>query len=561
MKHFRSTNWRGILALAGSSYSSSLGYWSVALALVAASSTLLLGFAVNGVTLWMAALANLVATVVALAGVVLWDQIRARVWDTSLAPFWLVLLIGTALGFARAAVLYLLLVPASDIPRTGAMFVQLVTPATFQLAWLMPALGVVGALIEKWDAARTELIRQRTAQRVLGQREQGAAVPEQVAAVLVAAREQLRQCPDDQLAHTLEQLADRDVRELSHRLWDGSDADIPAFRIGSLLVLVVRHHRFPALVIGLVSVLPLIFVQAFWVGFADAWWRGLIQAGLMVLCYGIGARIPTRKTWSGALVFVATVVGTPVLVVAISVATFPGIAGYPLQGATWSFVGTTALTTLVCCAVVEGRALSREIRDGFAAVADTQVQQAVGERVQLVLQREAARIVHGRVQGSLRALSAHARAGANPADVRRQAQELLERAEQEVSFGVLESAGSAAQLLDELVARWRGVVAVVGQLDGELGSDAELRILDEVLDEAISNAHRHGGAEQVWVALVVGPRHIVCEVRDDGRSGEAGTAGLGAAFFDAVTGGQWSRSVGVGGSLLRLELPRTTSTV
>ena len=99
--------------------------------------------------------------------------------------------------------------------------------------------------------------------------------------------------------------------------------------------------------------------------------------------------------------------------------------------------------------------------------------------------------------------------------------------------------------------------------DGRLPHDLEAGIY-RVVQEALNNALKHSGAEQVTVSLRIGPEQVALEVADDGigfdsQAAQAG-GGLGLrGMYEraAELGGKLSLQSGPGqGTRLRLEVPK-----
>lgn len=86
-------------------------------------------------------------------------------------------------------------------------------------------------------------------------------------------------------------------------------------------------------------------------------------------------------------------------------------------------------------------------------------------------------------------------------------------------------------------------------LDGLGGPESEA--VAEIVEEALCNAIRHGGARSIAVGIIpitVGKGCSVhVEVVDDGRGLVAGPSGLGSAYLDEACAGNWTRQTGDGG--------------
>jgi hypothetical protein len=99
--------------------------------------------------------------------------------------------------------------------------------------------------------------------------------------------------------------------------------------------------------------------------------------------------------------------------------------------------------------------------------------------------------------------------------------------------------------LADLQARWAGLLDVRVELDvaGPLGARSEDLIVG-IVSEALTNARRHGMAQEVDVRVVglrEGGSGVRVQVDDDGIGPRKGSAGIGSAHLDAVAPGAWSR--------------------
>lgn len=95
--------------------------------------------------------------------------------------------------------------------------------------------------------------------------------------------------------------------------------------------------------------------------------------------------------------------------------------------------------------------------------------------------------------------------------------------------------------LSELATKWEGIVSIQSEVNvvREVTSSTVNSTVN-VIQEAISNASRHGLAQHVFVQVSESTHKLLIDVRDDGIGPRLGPRGLGSSFFDEV--GQWSLS-------------------
>ena len=76
-----------------------------------------------------------------------------------------------------------------------------------------------------------------------------------------------------------------------------------------------------------------------------------------------------------------------------------------------------------------------------------------------------------------------------------------------------------------------------------------------VAEEAITNANRHGLAQNVSIEVKRDGASLIVTVADDGMGLRVGEPGLGSALFDEVSQGNWKLQPQLdGGSLLTVHI-------
>jgi anti-sigma regulatory factor (Ser/Thr protein kinase) len=92
-----------------------------------------------------------------------------------------------------------------------------------------------------------------------------------------------------------------------------------------------------------------------------------------------------------------------------------------------------------------------------------------------------------------------------------------------------------------------------------MGSEVNVSIVDtrnivHVVEEAFSNALRHGLATEATILLNSTPSEISLDVIDNGVGPRAGDPGLGSSLFNSIAGSNWSLSRGPEGIGAKLNL-------
>jgi len=184
----------------------------------------------------------------------------------------------------------------------------------------------------------------------------------------------------------------------------------------------------------------------------------------------------------------------------------------------------------------------------------------------LMLNRELANFLHGNLQNRL--LSAALRLDKNqdnPDNLMRElraVEQLLDAAI--VDYEQVNNLGLADQLA-EIANRWAGFVSVKLDLQAEVNDPNEIKRLNQLVNEAVSNAVRHGLAGNVLASVTrasaasasgVAGGKLILTVTDDGLGPRDGGSGLGLQLYESLAGKDWSLNPGAdGGSVLTLTLP------
>jgi Signal transduction histidine kinase len=157
--------------------------------------------------------------------------------------------------------------------------------------------------------------------------------------------------------------------------------------------------------------------------------------------------------------------------------------------------------------------------------------------------KELANQLHGEVQSRLMSLVLRQEAGQTidrvvAIEELSQISKLLEQGTPEVS--------SLEQSVQKTVNKWQGFAKItVTQLE----TNKDPVVVAEIIDEAVSNAFRHGKANKVTVSLKDNQLTVI----DNGIGPTKGKPGIGSQLLDSASR-EWELTPGVdGGSLLRVK--------
>jgi hypothetical protein len=114
--------------------------------------------------------------------------------------------------------------------------------------------------------------------------------------------------------------------------------------------------------------------------------------------------------------------------------------------------------------------------------------------------------------------------------------------------------GNPRNRLDGLINNWKGIAEIRAQLPNEL-PDEELALALEVIEEAIANAVRKAHATIITIDIQSKQASLYIRIADNGTV-EPGEPGLGTAWLDSISNGNWNRTFSDTGSELFVALPR-----
>jgi len=309
-----------------------------------------------------------------------------------------------------------------------------------------------------------------------------------------------------------------------------------------------QEHRFSprATLYGFLLLFTL--PQVLYAGWAEGLARTAVQCVAIVVVLLLAGRITARSTVTGAVLFFCT---NAVLVAAVdfsSTAVFGPLEGFPRVSALFLLISYFFISGFVFGVIrsawAERDAITSQLRQFEVDRLETESRQ-VADAMQ---RRELAQLLHSSVQN--RVLGA----------VLRLSNEELSQAEleNEINDVVMsiqdlaspQSLSAARADLDETIARltevWNGVIELLILTD--LSSDDRIRVnalnlpLEQLLNEMVSNAVRHGQATTVHITVEVDTVNLSVECIDNGVGVSGASAGLGSALFNSLAGTGWTLS-------------------
>jgi len=151
-----------------------------------------------------------------------------------------------------------------------------------------------------------------------------------------------------------------------------------------------------------------------------------------------------------------------------------------------------------------------------------------------------AQLIHGKVQTRFIAASGDNSAAGRQnliSDINRAIVDELEHS------GVSES--DAALIIERITSPWSAVISINSVISKDLTntalSEGAATKLEQVVEEVITNAVKHGAAERIWLELSMeSDKSLLLQIKNDGKAVETKRKSLGTSLFDKA--GVWSLS-------------------
>ena len=151
-----------------------------------------------------------------------------------------------------------------------------------------------------------------------------------------------------------------------------------------------------------------------------------------------------------------------------------------------------------------------------------------------------AQLIHGKVQTRFIAASGDNSAAGRQnliSDINRAIVDELEHS------GVSES--DAALIIERITSPWSAVISINSVISKDLTNTAlpegAATKLEQVVEEVITNAVKHGAAESIWLELgMESDKDLLIQIKNDGKAVETKRKSLGTSLFDKA--GVWSLS-------------------
>ncbi|HEY7854765.1 MAG TPA: hypothetical protein VIB80_06620 [Aquiluna sp.] len=451
---------------------------------------------------------------------------------------WLVIVIAIAIGALKAIstvlILVLLGLEQGLVDNTISRLFGAITASLVTIVFV----SMFGAMRVIYSAEREKLLLSRVSRE---QPKITRAVFEELEGLLLQLRSHSKTSPlPDDSRSLIGSLLEEKIKPLSKEIWGRESKRLRSFDIVSLLRQTFFHDPYPALLIALI--IPV--VTPIWPAIFEGRWFEVFEEGLQVAAVWLAFTILNQfknKISDRAMLWLTILM----LLVASFVAGFviPVVTGVePLTTAIFSAIFLAAFLPNVAVVLGFGQSFMRaskvqqQTRQEEKEALDSSTTSQLEE---ILIGRELAAALHGKVQN--RFVLSMARIKNGSATLEDELDE-IETTIDQLKKSIFDSRSvSASEIIESFVQFLRVEISAP--------KDELTRLQARVVEEAISNAYRHGKAATVKVTLSEDEQVLI--VDDDGFGPKEGPKGLGSYIFDSI--GPWSiKALETGGTRFTL---------
>lgn len=513
-------------------------------------------------------LANVFALLVCAFWILLFSRTAFRNRAIKPIPLFWVVLFGASVGALKGTMTGLgcwLLQIESDL---GSTIVDRVGQTSLLGAWLIPAISLVAHRLSVLQAQRDSLVAERVSNTLI---ESGIAQTRDNQASLRAFADMAKyelssigrstngEDSANQYARAIRRLVAEQLRPLSHRIWEQENKRISSFSLSEIArqaIFSFTQARTVVAVVYAITAFPSIIKS---VGISEGILRSILAGTVIQVGFWLMSEFRPKKYWVATCWFLLANLAVSFLTFVTGEIVFGYVSAFDefqTVLAVWLWLTQLTFISAFLFGVRKG---SSEIKQEFADLYGSEtIDRAVRLSQARIQNRDFANYLHGQVQNKLLAVALGLEKGEATKEELEQALALVENILKTLDSGFQTlNSGDLESELAKLSNQWFGFVRITWNLDSHL-KNLETRkriLLIQLIDEATSNAIRHGLAKNVFVlAKVLSDQKINLEVIDDGIGPRAGKAGLGSTFFNSVSKGNWDLvQESTGGTKLTLQ--------
>lgn len=456
----------------------------------------------------------------------------------------LVLSIGAFLGATKGLVMgWASWCISAEPDLTVAIYSRLVQTTLLGM-WLLPTVAVIASVIENYQAERDSLVSERV-QAALAVADKSI-TEENLRALrnfIDYARVQFAKSDAD-LATSIRNLVRDELRPLSHKVWVAENEKIRNFSIRDTLTMSLRLFPFPGGAVAISYFIGSVPVLLKYVSFAESVARSGAAALTIFFIFQLAKIIFSKiNRFAVSMIFLATAISATA-VYEVGDRLFSPIPQY-LAAVTIIGLWIWILELNIFCSTFLGIRKNRdEIRAELARLDQSNpLERAVNVVRHRIENRKFANFLHGQVQNKLLAVALKVEKMEPPSESMQNTIQLVDEVLR-VTEQDFKDQNSIDLLtgLERLAAQWRGFIGVKFDLPEDWKQiPAQIQtLLVQAIEEAVSNAIRHGLAKNVLINLNRKDDKTTLTVVDDGLGPRGGESGLGSLLFESISRQPWT---------------------
>ena len=362
------------------------------------------------------------------------------------------------------------------------------------------------------------------------------------------------------IANNLRATARETVRGMSHKLWERRSSFIEDITLVDIAKAMITTSAFP-----LRFILPILLVSSVPVNLKD---HGANELPIRLLAMALttstvylSANFAIRRwTKFKYQIYVFALLLAAIMPAVCAALIFGDSIDAHFVGVTVTIAIWLPVLTVTCGLIDTSLKQRKEILDDLQARIDMSRIRTISENNETIrLSNDMAKYLHGNLQSRLMASAFAIEAAGNANDSQSLSME-IEKARQSVAtpFDQFTSheLGHVSEELSRLLVMWEGILStelVLSSSDEDV-SKVDTRNIIHVVEEAFSNALRHGLATEATVLLVPTNAGVSLTVIDNGIGPRDGSPGLGSSLFNSIAGRNWSLTRGPEGVGAQLNL-------
>lgn len=346
------------------------------------------------------------------------------------------------------------------------------------------------------------------------------------------------------------------LRPLTHRLWHLENDRQTNFTLRDLSRVAIVGHPFVASPVALILFIGTLGPYVNAAGFGEGLARAALTAAFIMVFYRLFGLVKINSLFVAWSYYFLVHGALAASIVVASKFLFGDLRGFTAASAflllfVW-ILQTGYMTSFVAGTLATRNQLQEQLRQLSKELG---IEQEVLKVSAQLVQRDHANFLHSDLQNKLLSIALRIETGGESAQLADRELRDIELLLHSGNFVTLNSQVSLADELEAIAERWRGFLVLDVACKLAEAGPTETRIICQILNEALSNAVRHGLATRVEVSIATVGSRTQIEICDDGIGPREGRAGLGSKFFSSVAAEGWSlEALSRGGSKLTVAI-------